>query len=267
MSLTAEAADDGDSHTARRTEIRTFARNQRITRKRIKSPRRDDDGRERRGKVPTPAAPSSDREPIGRFVVTRGHSPWRRPGDEMTREVLPRPEPSRLTVPSMTRSRGQRRLGRRSRLRSRTARRHRPGRPCGECRWWWVGARGEDYALLHRLVNLVPTPDEWTRLPTPSPSRAARIAYVKDREGLLFAAVRTVELPEKQRRVVGLVARGYSTKQIALTLGLSPGTVSAHRYAALRRLGLHGSVGLTHYAILKGLVQPGDVPGETGESD
>ena len=86
---------------------------------------------------------------------------------------------------------------------------------------------------------------------------------MRDKKGLLSAAVRTVELPERQRRVVGLVARGYSTKQIALMLGLSSGTVSAHRYAALRKLGLHGSVGLTHYAILKGLVQPGDVPGET----
>lgn len=82
-------------------------------------------------------------------------------------------------------------------------------------------------------------------------------------KAVLSALVRTVELPEMQRRVVGLVARGYSTKQIAERLGISPGTVSAHRYAALRRLGLHGPVGLVHYAILKGLVQPGDVPGET----
>lgn len=82
-------------------------------------------------------------------------------------------------------------------------------------------------------------------------------------EALLLAAVRNVELPERQRRVVGLVARGYSTGQIASMLKVSPATVSAHRRAALLKLGLHGPVGLTHYAILRGLVEVGDVPGDS----
>lgn len=82
---------------------------------------------------------------------------------------------------------------------------------------------------------------------------------------VLSAIVRNVDLPEQQRRIVGLIARGYTTAQIADKLGISVYTVANHRRAALLRLGLHGPVGLTHYAILRGLVQPGDVPGETGE--
>lgn len=84
-------------------------------------------------------------------------------------------------------------------------------------------------------------------------------------EAVMSALMRTVDLPEMQRRVASLVARGYTTAQIAGQLGISPGTVSSHRYAALRRLGLHTGIGLTHYCIVKGLIQPGDVPGETDE--
>lgn len=86
---------------------------------------------------------------------------------------------------------------------------------------------------------------------------------IEDHPGRLESApVRRVELPEQQRRVVTLIARGYSTDQIADRLSLSRNTVQAHRRAALLRLGVHSVVGLTHYAILSGLVEPGDVPGD-----
>ena len=88
-----------------------------------------------------------------------------------------------------------------------------------------------------------------------------------DHEGVPSAAVRSanIELPERQRRIVGLIARGYTTEQIADMLRIRPNTVSAHRRAALLRLGLHSAVGLTHWAIVRGLVQPGDVPGDERE--
>jgi len=74
--------------------------------------------------------------------------------------------------------------------------------------------------------------------------------------------VRNVELPEQQRRVVGLIARGYTTVQVAQRLGISRHTVGAHRRAALLKIGVHSGVGLTHFAILRGLVEAGDCPGE-----
>lgn len=81
-------------------------------------------------------------------------------------------------------------------------------------------------------------------------------------EPLDSAPMRKVELPEQQRRVVTLIARGYTTDQIATRLGISRFTVQAHRRAALIKIGVHSSVGLTHWAILRGLVEPGDVPGD-----
>lgn len=82
---------------------------------------------------------------------------------------------------------------------------------------------------------------------------------------VLSEAMRSVELPERQRRIVTLVAKGYTSAEIARRLGISENTVANHRSAVLRRLGLRGSVGITHFAILAGLVDVGDVPGETGE--
>lgn len=83
-----------------------------------------------------------------------------------------------------------------------------------------------------------------------------------DAAALESGLVRRVELPEQQRRIVTLIARGYSTDQIAERLRLSRNTVQAHRRAALLKLGLHSGIGLTHYAIVSGLVEPGDVPGD-----
>jgi DNA-binding NarL/FixJ family response regulator len=86
-------------------------------------------------------------------------------------------------------------------------------------------------------------------------------------EDLISLAMRRVHLPDKQRRVVSLVARGYTTPQIAEMLGIRPATVAAHRRAALLRLGLRSAVGLTHVAIQEGWVRVMEIPGETKEGD
>lgn len=97
------------------------------------------------------------------------------------------------------------------------------------------------------------------------PSETLAHAREAAQRALLSEAMRSVELPERQRRIVTLVAKGYTTPQIAERLGISENTVANHRSAVLRRLGLRGPVGITHFAILAGLVEVGDVEGETEE--
>jgi DNA-binding NarL/FixJ family response regulator len=50
------------------------------------------------------------------------------------------------------------------------------------------------------------------------------------------------------------IALGFSTKQIAQRLGISPKTVDAHRAQLMERLNIHDIPGLVRYAIRIGLV-------------
>ena len=59
----------------------------------------------------------------------------------------------------------------------------------------------------------------------------------------------------KERSVVQLVAEGYTNKEIAGRLYMSPKTVESHRATAMRKLGVHSTVGLVRYAIRKHLVE------------
>ncbi|MEJ5988712.1 response regulator transcription factor [Ramlibacter sp. PS3R-8] len=64
------------------------------------------------------------------------------------------------------------------------------------------------------------------------------------------------ELTERQVEILGLLARGMASKQIAHQLGLSSKTVDVHRARMMARLGVHDVAGLTRYAIRMNLVQP-----------
>ena len=64
-----------------------------------------------------------------------------------------------------------------------------------------------------------------------------------------------VELTPRQREVLTLVAEGYSTKDIARTLGISVKTVETHRAQLMDRLGIHDVAGLVRYAIRIGIVK------------
>jgi DNA-binding NarL/FixJ family response regulator len=74
--------------------------------------------------------------------------------------------------------------------------------------------------------------------------------------GLLRAPIGPEPLSARQRQVLGRVAAGASTKQIAGELGLSEKTVSNHRSAIMQRLGIHDVAGLTRYAINRGIIEP-----------
>ena len=63
-------------------------------------------------------------------------------------------------------------------------------------------------------------------------------------------------LTPREQEVVKLIAEGHSTREIAQFLVISENTVERHRANVLDKLGLRDRVGLTLYAVRRGLVQP-----------
>jgi DNA-binding NarL/FixJ family response regulator len=62
-------------------------------------------------------------------------------------------------------------------------------------------------------------------------------------------------LTEREREVVGLVAKGLSTREIATRLDISTRTVETHRANLMRKLNLKSVALLTQFAIREGLLQ------------
>lgn len=63
-------------------------------------------------------------------------------------------------------------------------------------------------------------------------------------------------LSPRQAEVLKLIARGYSTKEIAERLHISVKTVQTHRTELMQRLDLHDVAGLVRFAIRHGLIRP-----------
>jgi PAS domain S-box-containing protein len=69
-------------------------------------------------------------------------------------------------------------------------------------------------------------------------------------------AVRLVfSLTERERQVLTLIAGGKSTKETALTLGISYKTADSHRSRILEKLGVHETASMVRYAIRSGLIE------------
>lgn len=64
-----------------------------------------------------------------------------------------------------------------------------------------------------------------------------------------------VELTEREKEVLRLVAEGLTNAEIARRLFISVKTVQAHRANLMQKLGLHDRVELVKYAIKKGLLK------------
>ncbi len=62
-------------------------------------------------------------------------------------------------------------------------------------------------------------------------------------------------LTDREREILQLVAESYSTKEIAVKLGISVKTVDNHRTNLMRKLNLHDVASLTRYALEIGLIQ------------
>jgi hypothetical protein len=57
--------------------------------------------------------------------------------------------------------------------------------------------------------------------------------------------------------VLGLIARGMATKQVARQLGISPKTCDHHIQRLYRKTGLSTRAGATLFALEHGLIDPG----------
>jgi DNA-binding NarL/FixJ family response regulator len=64
------------------------------------------------------------------------------------------------------------------------------------------------------------------------------------------------KLTPRQVEVLGMVAEGHRTREIAARLSLSVKTVESHRGEIMKRLAIHDVVGLVRYAMRVGLVSP-----------
>jgi DNA-binding NarL/FixJ family response regulator len=63
-------------------------------------------------------------------------------------------------------------------------------------------------------------------------------------------------LSSRQREILQLLAEGKSSKQIALTLGLSLATVETHRTNVMRKLELHNISEVVRYAVRNQIIEP-----------
>jgi HD-GYP domain-containing protein (c-di-GMP phosphodiesterase class II) len=68
---------------------------------------------------------------------------------------------------------------------------------------------------------------------------------------------RPAGLSERECEVLGLIARGMSTKQVARQLGISPKTCDHHIQRLYRKTGLSTRAGATLFALEHGLIRPG----------
>jgi DNA-binding NarL/FixJ family response regulator len=60
-------------------------------------------------------------------------------------------------------------------------------------------------------------------------------------------------LSPREREVAALIARGFSTKEIAEDLRISPKTVETHRQRIMEKLGFHKAAEIATYAVRTGL--------------
>jgi DNA-binding NarL/FixJ family response regulator len=66
----------------------------------------------------------------------------------------------------------------------------------------------------------------------------------------------SIALTAREREVVRLIAEGKSNKTIAYLLDISVKTVETHRSASMRKLNVHSTAQLVHYAIRCRLIVP-----------
>lgn len=62
------------------------------------------------------------------------------------------------------------------------------------------------------------------------------------------------QLTERERDVLKLLVEGYSAKEIADTLIITPKTVEGHKTNLMAKLGIHNRIELVKYALRKGII-------------
>jgi DNA-binding NarL/FixJ family response regulator len=62
-----------------------------------------------------------------------------------------------------------------------------------------------------------------------------------------------IELTDREREVIRLIAAGHRTREMAKMLSLSPKTIEKHRTSLMRKLGLRNASAVAAYAIAHGI--------------
>ena len=143
--------------------------------------------------------------------------------------------------------------------------------------------RGADASGLTPAARLLAAADAYHAMTEPRPHRmalptaqAARTLSHEARAGRLdpdaVAAVldaagqpiprveRPAGLTDREAQVVGLIARGLQTKQVARALGISVKTADTHLQSAYRKIGVSTRAAATLFAMRHGLVNSGELP-------
>jgi DNA-binding CsgD family transcriptional regulator len=63
-------------------------------------------------------------------------------------------------------------------------------------------------------------------------------------------------LTSREREIVQLLAEGRSSKEVAVTLGISVKTAETHRANIMRKLELHSISELVRYAVRNQIIEP-----------
>lgn len=88
-----------------------------------------------------------------------------------------------------------------------------------------------------------------------SPAAARVIVDNYARPAATGVADRFDSLSEREREVFQLVAEGYSNKEVAEVLHISPATVETHRAHVMEKLDLHSTAELVLCAVRRGIVR------------
>lgn len=114
------------------------------------------------------------------------------------------------------------------------------------------GARG--YVLKdaspEELVRAIETVNAGESFFSPEVARLALNQFVQENGD----GPDLMDLTNREREVLVLVAEGLSNKEIANHLNVGVRTVETHRERVMRKLGIHSIAGLTRFAIAKGLI-------------
>lgn len=84
---------------------------------------------------------------------------------------------------------------------------------------------------------------------TASVSKMMLDAYLGSEQQAIEQGTCTTELTPREREVIQLLGEGYGNKASAMQLGVSVKTLETHRAAIMRKLDIHTTADLVHYAV------------------
>ena len=73
--------------------------------------------------------------------------------------------------------------------------------------------------------------------------------------GMLSKTEGDEPLTARERQVLQLIAEGYTTKEVAHVMGITPRTGESHRANIMEKLNIHSAAGLVRYALKRGLCE------------